>query len=127
MILRKLNDVKGTEHHKQTDSWDSTRMLLAKDGMGFGFNITTMYANTETKIHYLNHLECVYCISGEAEIVDLELGITHAIETGSMYALNNHDQHIARCKTDLVIACVFLPGLSGNEIHDTSGSYPILE
>ncbi|MNB71411.1 L-ectoine synthase [compost metagenome] len=124
MIVKKLSDVAETENHIKADTWDSVRMLLAKDGMGFGFHITTMYASTETKMQYLNHLECVYCISGEAEIEDLKSGTKHLIKSGSMYALNEHDHHVVRCKTDLVIACVFSPGLMGNETHDASGAYP---
>lgn len=36
MIIRKLKDIIKTENHKQTEAWDSARLLLAKDGMGFG-------------------------------------------------------------------------------------------
>lgn len=124
MLVRKLDDVRNTDSHKKAETWDSVRMLLAKDGMGFGFHITTMYADTETKMQYLNHLECVYCIAGEAEIEDVKTGARHVITAGSMYALNEHDSHVVRCKTDFVIACVFNPGLIGNETHDASGAYP---
>ena len=124
MIIRKLKDIIKTENHKQTEAWDSARLLLAKDGMGFGFHITTMYANTETEIEYKHHLECAFCISGEAELIDVKSKTKHLITPGSLYALNEHDRHIVRCKKDFVIACVFAPGLIGNETHDAAGSYP---
>lgn len=43
-------------------------MLLKDDNMGFSFHITTIYEGTETHIHYQNHLESVFCMSGEGEI-----------------------------------------------------------
>ena len=45
--------------------------------MGFSFHITTIYAGAELPMHYKNHLECVYCISGEGSIEDLATGQVH--------------------------------------------------
>ena len=43
-----------------------------------------------------------------------------------MYALNEHDQHWLRAKTDLRVVCVFTPPLTGREVHDENGVYPLL-
>jgi L-ectoine synthase len=54
--------------------WNRVRMLLADDGMGFSFHITTIEAGSEHTFHYKNHFESVYCISGEGSIEDLATG-----------------------------------------------------
>jgi len=66
MIVRTLAECEQTDRkvHSKTGTWDSTRLLLKDDNMGFSFHITTIYAGTETHIHYQNHLESVYCMSG---------------------------------------------------------------
>ncbi len=70
MIVRTLAECEKTDRkvHSQTGTWDSTRMLLKDDKVGFSFHITTIYAGSETHIHYQNHFESVYCISGNGEI-----------------------------------------------------------
>jgi L-ectoine synthase len=93
--------------------------------MGFSFHITTIYAGADLPMHYKNHLESVYCVSGEGSIEDLETGETHAIETGVMYALDRNDRHVLRARTEMVMACVFNPPLNGLEVHDESGAYPL--
>jgi len=101
-------------------------MLLAADGMGFSFHITTIYANTETPIHYKQHLESVYCISGSGSIHDIANNQTHEIVPGTLYVLDQHDRHLLRATdSDLLLACVFNPPLSGQEVHDADGSYPL--
>jgi L-ectoine synthase len=103
----------------------SRRLINKADGMGFSFSDTIIKAGTETKIWYKNHLEAVYCISGNGSIKDLATGITHDIKPGVLYALNLHDRHILRGGTeDMHMVCVFYPALRGNEVHDKDGSYP---
>jgi len=123
MIIRKLGDVKDTPRHIHSGNWDSVRMLLESDGMGFSFHITTLYKGTETHMWYKNHFESVYCISGKAEITDKGTGQTHVIEPGTMYALNDHDQHVLKVIEDFQVACVFNPPLKGTEVHDADGAY----
>lgn len=123
MIIRKLGEVRDTPRHIHSDNWDSVRMLLESDGMGFSFHITTLYKGTETHMWYKNHFESVYCISGKAEITDKATGQTHLIEPGTMYALNEHDQHVLKVIEDFQVACVFNPPLKGTEVHDADGAY----
>lgn len=125
MIVRSLQAAQRTERRVVTSNWESTRLLLKNDGMGFSFHITTMYAGTETRMCYRNHLESVYCISGEGEIEDLADGRRYAISPGTIYILDRHDEHIVRPRTDLTFACVFNPPLNGKEVHDASGAYPL--
>ena len=91
------------------------------------FHITTIYANTETHIWYQNHLESVYCISGEGEIETLADSTVYPIKPGTLYVLDKHDEHLLRGHSELKLACVFNPPLNGQEVHDKDGVYPLLE
>ena len=48
MIVRNLDDARQTPRRVVTSNWESTRLLLKSDRMGFSFHITTIYAGTET-------------------------------------------------------------------------------
>lgn len=127
MILRRLQDIAGTAQDVVTQNWASRRLLLARDGMGFSLHETTVFAGTETFIWYKNHLEAVYCVAGEGEIEDLATGEVHAIAPGVMYALDRHDRHKLRAKSEMRLVCVFNPALTGREVHDADGVYPLIE
>lgn len=127
MIVRSIDDVKGTEREVIAPTFVSRRLLLRRDGMGFSFHETTLYAGTETYIWYKNHLEAVFCLEGEAEIETLADGKVHRIVPGTMYALDQHDKHKLRALTDFRVLCVFNPPCTGNEVHDAEGTYPLLE
>lgn len=124
MIIRKLADIVGTERDVRADHWHSRRLLLRSDGMGFSMHDTVLHAGTETSMWYRNHLEAVYCIAGEGELEERETGAIHPLEPGTLYALNAHDRHVLRARTELRCICVFNPPLSGREVHDEAGSYP---
>ena len=128
MIVRTLAECEKTDRcvKAETGTWESTRMLLKDDNMGFSFHITTIYANTETHIHYQNHLESVYCMSGDGEIEDLADGKIYPIKPGTLYILDKHDNHLLRGGSeDLKLACVFNPPLTGKEVHDADGVYAL--
>ena len=72
MIVRDLSEAERTDRRVVAENWESTRLLLKGDGMGFSFHITTIYPGTETHIWYKNHLESVYCIEGEGEVEVLD-------------------------------------------------------
>ena len=124
MIIRNLNDIRKTDRNVRSDGWASARMLLKDDGMGFSFHITTMFAGTELKMHYQNHLESVFVLKGKGTIEDLATGEIHQLEPGVMYALNDNDRHIVRPETDILTACAFNPPVTGTEVHDETGAYP---
>ncbi|QVL45380.1 MAG: ectoine synthase [Methylophilaceae bacterium] len=124
MILRHLNDIRHSERNVKAKDWESARMLLKQDGMGFSFHITTLYAGAEIQMQYLNHLESVFILQGKGSIEDLASGDIHQLSPGTMYALNAHDHHVLRIEQEIVCACVFNPPVSGREVHDDNGSYP---
>lgn len=125
MIVRTFEECLNSERRVQGGNWESVRMLLKEDQMGFSFHITTIFANTETPIHYQNHLESVYCISGEGEVETCEDGKVYSIRPGTLYILDKHDKHLLRASQDMVMACVFNPPLLGDEVHDSNGVYPL--
>ncbi len=127
MIVRRLQDILDTERDvaAENGNWVSRRLLLRHENMGFSFHDTLIFAGTETYIHYKNHLEAVYCVAGEGEIEDLESGEIHPISDGTMYALNGHERHYLRARKDMRMICVFNPALSGTEVHDQEGAYPL--
>ena len=124
MIVRKLTDVRKSDRNVKSDGWESARLLLKDDGMGFSYHVTTMYAGKELKMHYQNHLEAVLVLKGKGTIEDLGTGETHQLAAGTMYALNDHDRHIVRPETDILTVCVFNPPVTGREVHDENGAYP---
>jgi L-ectoine synthase len=125
MIVRNLDEAEKSERRVVSNGWDSTRLLLKNDGMGFSFHITTIYEGANLEMHYQNHYESVYCISGEGEIKDLATGEVHPIKAGTMYALNDHDRHILRAFKEMKMACVFNPPLHGKEVHNAEGAYEL--
>lgn len=126
MIVKQLQDIIGTQDDVDTPTWNSRRLLLKKDNMGFALNDTLIKAGTETFIWYANHLEAVYCIEGEGEI-EVVGGETYPIRPGMMYALSGHEKHYLRAKSTMRMVCVFNPPLTGREVHDENGVYPLVE
>jgi L-ectoine synthase len=127
MIVRTLEETRNTDRavRAENGNWESVRLSLKDDGMGFSFHITTIFAGTETHIWYQNHFETVYCISGEGEVETLDDGKIWPIKPGTVYILNKHDNHLLRAKTDMQLACAFNPPLHGKEQHDENGVYAL--
>ncbi len=124
MIVRTLQEAERGERRVVADNWESVRLLLAADGMGFSMHVTTIHAGTTTPMWYRHHLEAVLCIEGEGEVEVLADGTVHPIRPGTIYALDRHDKHVLRATTTMRMVCVFNPALMGKEVHDASGAYP---
>lgn len=127
MIVRTLTEAKASERRivSPDGNWESTRMLLKDDGMGFSFHITTIYKGADFHLHYKNHLESVYCMSGRGEVETLGDGKRYPIEPGTIYILNKNDEHMLRAFEEMQMACVFNPPLHGKEVHRADGSYSL--
>lgn len=127
MIVRQLEEAEATDRRivSPDGNWESTRMLLKADRMGFSFHITTIYAGADFKMHYQNHLESVYCMSGEGEVETIDDGKKHPIRPGTLYILDKHDKHILRAASEMKMACVFNPPLNGSEVHNAAGAYEL--
>lgn len=124
MIIRTLDEIIGSPSHVSGETWESRRMLLSSDKMGFSMSDTVVKAGTEQRLQYKHHFEANYCIAGEGEVVDVKSGKTYPIVPGTLYALDQHDEHILRAISgDLRLVCVFNPPLTGQERHQPDGSY----
>lgn len=121
MIVRSLDSVIGTDRDVAGDGWQSRRLLLRRDGMGFSLHDTTVAAGTQLELEYRNHLEACYVMHGEAEITDHSTGTTHRLGAGMVYALDQHDAHTLNVLSELRLVCVFNPALEGTERHVGGG------
>ncbi|GAE31125.1 ectoine synthase [Halalkalibacter hemicellulosilyticus] len=127
MKVVKLEDIIGTEQEVDGGNWVSRRLVLKKDGMGYSVHDTIIRAGTETHIWYQNHLESVYCIEGEGEVETLADNKVWPIKKNEIYVLDKNDEHLLRAKTDMRMVCVFNPPITGREVHDENGVYPVDE
>lgn len=129
MIVRNLSEAKESNRRiiSPDGNWESTRLLLKSDQMGFSFHITTIYKDADFQMHYQNHLESVYCLSGRGEVTTHDDGKTYPIEPGTIYILNKNDRHTLRAFEEMSMACVFNPPLSGKEVHNAEGAYELEE
>ncbi|MCQ6562818.1 ectoine synthase [Paenibacillus mendelii] len=123
MIVRYLEERIGTDYDVDTPTWNSRRLLLKEDNVGFSLHDTRIKAGTETMIWYKHHVEAVYCIEGVGEIELIETREKFPIRAGMMYVLNGHEKHWLRGTTDMRMVCVFNPACSGREVHDEDGAY----
>lgn len=120
MIVRTLTQVIGSERDVDWGHGQSRRLLLESDGLGFAVCDTLVLAGSETHLEYKNHLEACYCIQGSGELED-EQGNRWQLAPGVLYALDRHEKHCLRARTDLRLICVFNPPLKGPERHKLEG------
>ncbi|MFT5417694.1 MAG: L-ectoine synthase [Gammaproteobacteria bacterium] len=127
MIVRKLSDAQRSNRRviSPDGNWETTRLLLKDDRMGFSFHITTIYKGVYFQMHYQNHLESVFCITGKGEVETLPDGKIYPIEPGTIYILDKHDKHRLRALEEMTLACVFNPPLNGGEVHNAEGAYEL--
>jgi len=118
MFVRTLSDVEETDFFVDWGNGTSHRLLTEHDKMGFTICHTVVKAGTESRLQYRNHLEACYCIAGSGSVCSLD-GTSHKITPGTIYVLDQHDDHFlcADLKTDMVLVSVFNPPLKGTERH----------
>ncbi|RZS44811.1 ectoine synthase [Herbihabitans rhizosphaerae] len=127
MIVRSMSDIQpGHERYTQSENWHSRRIVLAQEGVGFSLHETVLYAGTVNDMWYANHVEAVYCIGGKGDLLDKETGESYRIEPGTMYLLDGHEKHRLSCETEMTMVCVFNPPVTGQEVHDEHGVYPLI-
>jgi len=126
VFVSSVQDLDDTDRDIKTPNWRSKRVVLAKEGVGFSVHETTLYAGTVNDFWYANHVEAVFVVEGEGELLDKETGETHQLRPGSLYLLDKHDHHQLRPKTQMRTVCVFNPPVTGREVHDEDGVYPLI-
>ena len=124
MIVAALKDILDTERDVSGPGWNSRRLLLASDGMGFSLTDTIIKSGAVLELEYIHHLEACYCIEGKGQIRLFDDEPWHPLEPFTLYALDQNDRHVVRATdADLRLVCVFNPPLSGHEKHRKDGSY----
>ncbi|HKI61681.1 MAG TPA: ectoine synthase [Mariprofundaceae bacterium] len=125
MIVRSLEEIENTDRdvRAHNGNWESRRLILNNDAVGFSLHDTIIHAGTETLLWYKHHIEAVYCIEGEGEVETTENSKSYPIKAGTVYLLNGNERHWLRARTTMRMVCVFNPAVTGNEVHDADGSY----
>ncbi|MEV4126926.1 ectoine synthase [Nocardia sp. NPDC049707] len=126
MIVRSTAEITGTERDVAGQGWRSKRIVLGGDGVGFSFHETTIEAGTVHEFHYRHHVEAVWLIEGEGTLTDLDHDVSYELTPGSMYLLDGHERHRLEVRTDMRMMCVFTPPVTGQEVHDSDGVYPLV-
>ncbi|MGK8488672.1 ectoine synthase [Nocardia asiatica] len=126
MIVRTTEEITGTERDVAGEGWRSKRIVLGGDGVGFSFHETTIDAETVHEFHYVHHVEAVWLIEGSGTLTDLDNGVTYELGPGSMYLLDGHERHRLEVRTTMRMMCVFNPPVTGQEVHDSNGVYPLV-
>lgn len=124
MFVKTLEDVIGTEDHAKGEAFESRRLLLARDDLGYSFHDTIVKAGTVQLLEYKDHIETNYCIEGKGEVENETTGEVCPLEPGVMYVLDQNDPHIVRAETNLRFICIFTPALTGREDQDKTEAAP---
>lgn len=123
MKVRTIDEIRDTDRDVLGVGFQSLRLLLASDGMGFSFHKTVIPKGGPYHWHYKNHLEACYCVQGSGLLTDLATGKTYAIVPDTIYILDNHDDHTFQALSDTILISVFNPPVTGSEVHLADGSY----
>ncbi|MGW0178154.1 ectoine synthase [Nocardia sp. NPDC003345] len=126
MIVRTTEEITGTDRDVGAEGWRSKRIVLGGDKVGFSFHETTIEPGTTHVFHYQNHVEAVWLVEGEGTLTDLTNDRTYDLAPGTMYLLNGHEKHEVRTRTRMRMLCVFNPPVTGQEVHDENGVYPLI-
>ena len=126
MIVRSIDEITDTDRDVQTPNWRSKRLVLAGERVGFSVHETTLYPGTVNDFWYANHIEAVFVVEGDGELEDKETGEVHQLKPGSLYLLDGHEHHQLRPRTLMRTVCVFNPPVTGREVHDEHGVYPLI-
>lgn len=127
MKVIRNSDVTGTRREVRCPNggFISFRYLLAKDGMGFGVHRTEIPKGEPQHWHYTKHLEACYCVSGTGWLVNLKTRERFYIKPGTLYALDDNDDHTFQALEPVVLISVFNPPVNGSEVHQPDGSYAL--
>src|SRR5690625_1985018 len=126
MIVSQLEDLNGTERDVTSETWRSRRLVLAREGVGFSMHDTAIYAGTTSTFHYEDRIEAVNCVEGIVTLINVDAVEAHQLRDGTVVLLDGHEMHTVRATTQLRMACVFNPPVTGRETHDESGVYPLV-
>jgi len=123
MKVRTIKEITNTDRHVHGEGFESLRLILAKDEMGFSVHKTIIPQGPPCHWHYTHHLEACYCVQGWGELTNLRTGEVFTIVPDTIYILDNHDDHTFQAISDTILISIFNPPVTGREIHNEDGSY----
>ncbi len=85
MIVKSLTDVIGSQDHATGDGWESRRLLLARDDLGYSLHDTVVMEGQTLDLEYKNHIETNYCIAGEGTVENVETGEIFLFSADTVY------------------------------------------
>ncbi|WP_162901399.1 ectoine synthase [Breoghania sp. L-A4] len=91
-------------------SWDSVRMALAEDRLGYSLHVTRLHAGDIGAAQYPEHVEAAYCMDGRGTITyGADDEHSRPIEPGVMFVLDQHDRYRMHVSEPMTLLCVFTP------------------
>lgn len=108
-------DLAGSARKVRNPLYETTRFLLASDGLGVTVTDIVIQPGPEAVYGYDNHIEIAYCIEGEAVLTDLATGQPRQIAPGTLWVAEKGDRFNFRAETPIRLICVFTPAFGGHE------------
>jgi len=124
LLVRTLDTKSPTRSRHQDRKLAQQADHLAKDGLGFSVHEPRCTRHGEATFWYANHIEAVFITPG---------GRGREQATGEVSRWPRHDlraqrrrQAPVRPKTEIKCVCVFTRPVTGREVHDENGVYPLI-
>jgi L-ectoine synthase len=122
MLVRRIEDVIGTQRDVDWVNGTSRRLVVAADGRGYTVTDTYVRPGTTTPLRFDNHLESCYCIEGSGR-VETASG-SWEIRPGTLYSAERGEEHRLSSNEGMRLICVFNPPLRGDERHSADPDRP---
>ncbi len=128
MFVRKIDEITSEDKklRYKTDAADlvSVRLLTKDDQCGFSLSDVRVQGELSFDLHYKNHVEVNYIVSGKVKVEELSSGESWELGPSSVYVVGPKDRHRMTTVGEAHIVSVFSPAVTGSEKHDADGSYP---
>ena len=127
MFVRRIGDFKGSDKEmiltKDGRGVRSVRILTRDDGCGFSISDVHITGDWTMNLHYKNHVEANFIVSGHAKVEDLTRNKSWELGPGMLYMVGPKDRHRLSTEGDVYLISVFNPAITGTERHDADGSF----
>ncbi len=126
MYVINRDDLNDTDRDVQSETWRDRRMVLGREGVGFSFPRHRHLRRHALDVPLPEPHRSRVLRAGRGTLTDEETGKTYPLSDGTMYLLDGHEKHTVVANTELRMACVFNPPVTGREVHDENGVYPLI-
>ncbi len=127
MFVRRLEEYRGSDKEmvveREGSGVRSIRILTRDDECGFSISDVRITGDWTMNLHYKNHVEANFIVSGHAKVEDLTLNKSWEVGPGMLYMVGPKDRHRLTSRGDVYLISVFNPPIIGTERHDAEGSF----